>query len=182
MYTDADTLNKTVEGLVHVGVFKVEGQKFAVITDTASTSFYKYEKGAYKKLFKAEASLAFMIPPMKYKDYNNDGYTDVLYSVPSGGFYGDDNFLLFFKPKTKSLTYNKNIGLRNVSFKGQTVTNNTKFLEETFLIKGFGLTLMENVEYLQGDDDNKKVVSKFSEAGKLISIDTLAVEKEEDIP
>lgn len=181
LYTDTDTLNKTVDGLVHIGVFKVEGQKFAVITDTATTSFYKYDKGNYKKLFKAEASIAFIIPPMRYKDYNNDGYTDVLYSVPSGGFSGDDDFLLFYDPKTKSLIYNEKTWLRNVSFKGETVTQNTKFLNDTFLIRGFDLPLIENVEYLQGDDDNKKVVSKFSETGKLMSVDTLIIEQE-DIP
>ena len=182
LYTDTDTLNKTVDRLVHIGVFKVEGQKFAVITDTAATSFYKYEKGNYKKLFKAEASIAFMIPPMQYKDYNKDGYMDVLYSVPSGGSYGDDDFLLFYDSKTKSLIYSEKAWLRNVSFKGETVARNTKFLAETFLIKGFSLLLIENVEYLQGDDDNKKVVSKFSETGRLISVDTLVVEEEEDIP
>lgn len=181
LYTDTDTLNKTIEGLVHIGVFKVEGQKFAVITDTAATSFYKYDKGNYKKLFKAEASIAFMIPPMQYKDYNNDGYTDVLYSVPSGGFYGDDDFLLFYEPKTKSLIINEDTWLRNVSFKENTVIRNTKFLEETFLIKGFDLLLIESVEYLQGDDDNKKVVSAFSELGKLMSRDTLVIEQEKDI-
>lgn len=178
LYSDTDTLNKTVDGLVHIGIFKVENHKFAVITDTAATSFYKYERGNYKKLFSANASLAFMIPPMKYKDYNNDGHTDVLYSVPSGGFYGDDDFLLFYDPKTKSLVYNKETPLINVSFKGNTVTRNTKFLEDTFLIKGFDLLLIENVEYLQGDDDNKKVVSKFAETGKLISVDTLVVEED----
>lgn len=176
LYTDTDTLDKTILMMVHMGIFKVEGQRFAVITDTTGTSFFKFEKGRYNKIFSATPAIAFMIDPMKFKDYNADGYTDVYYSVSSGGSYGADDFLLFFDPKKRTLIYNEEPALQNIEIKGDKVMSGIKFLWTTYTIKGNKLVLSEKMEYLQGEDSDKKAIAKYNEAGAVISIDTLAVE------
>ena len=177
LYADTDTLSKTVEGLVHIAVFKVEGQKFAVITDTAATTFYKYYKHHYKQIAADKAAMAFMIKPMQYKDFNADGYTDVWYSVPSGGFYGDDDFILFYDPKTQSLIYNKEPQLRNIKVNGNTIVSGNKFWWNTYTIRDTAFLLRETLIYLQGNDDDKKVLSKYSETGALLNSDTLYVDE-----
>jgi len=179
LYTDVDTLNKTVDMMVHIGIFKVEKQKFAVVIDSASTTFFKFEKGSYKKIFSAAASLAFSVTPIQYKDFNNDGYTDILYSVPSGGSYGDDNFLLFYNPETKNLLYKEEPELRNAEVKGNTISTSGLFWRKTYTIKGYSLLLQQETEYLQSNNDDKKVVYTFNDLGKQISRDTLIVKKDE---
>jgi len=180
LYKETDSLDKTVSMLVHIAIFKVEGQKFAVITDTTGTAFFQFEKNRYNKIFSAAPAIAFMIDPMKFKDYNADGYIDVFYSVSSGGSHGADDFLLFYDPQKRTLVYNEEPALQNIEIKGNKVTSGVKFVWTTYAIKGNKLVLAKTLEYLQGNDDDKKVVTKYNESGIVVSVDTLDVEPLEE--
>ena len=179
LYKDSDTLTKQVDQYLYLSIFELQKEKFAVIADSATTNFYKYlPGGTYKKEYTMPMSLGAKAFLTK-KDLNADGYSDVLFTLPSGGFYGEDNLLLFYNPKTHGLVYHDKPSIVNITFDGDTVTSNTKFLDTTWLIKGFDFLLLQQTEYLQGNDDDKKVVSRYNQKGIVVSRDTVKAEPAE---
>ena len=176
LYKNSDTLTKQADQYLYLSIFELQKERFAVIADSAAMTFYKYmPNGKFKKEHRIESSIGYRVFIEK-KDLNADGYNDVLFTLVSGGSHGDDNLLLFYNPKTHGLVYHEEPWLMNVSFDGATVTSNTKFLDTAYRVKGFDFLLLQQTEYLQGYDDDKKVVSRYNEKGKVISRDTLKAE------
>jgi hypothetical protein len=175
LYKDSDTLTKSVDFLIYLKLFKIKGQKFAVLADSAYTSCYKFmPSGQIKKEFTIAVELGTKAIT-KIRDLNGDGYNDVVYTMRSGGFYGDDNCLFFFDPKKKTLIYNEKPDLRNIEISGDTVSSYTKFHSERYVIRGFDLHLIESTEYLQGENDGKKVMRYYDAKASEIKRDTLTV-------
>lgn len=175
LYADTDTLTQSVESYVYLKIFKINGQKFAVLADSISTSCYKFmPSGQIKKEFSIAVELGTKATT-KIRDLNADGYNDAVYTMRSGGFYGDDNCLLFYDPKKKTLVYNENLGLRNMEISGDTVSSNTKFHDEKYIIRGFDLHIIESTEYLQGENDDKKVMRYYDAKENERKRDTLTI-------
>lgn len=175
LYKDSDTLTKAVDFLIYLKLFKIRDQKFAILADSATTSCYKFmPSGQIKKEFSIAVELGTKAIT-EIKDLNGDGYNDAVYTMHSGGFYGEDNCFFFYDPKKKTLVYNENPDLRNVEINGDTVSSYTKFHSEKYAIRGFDLSLTESVEYLQQENENKKVIRSYDAKGKQISCDTLII-------
>lgn len=175
LYKETDSVTKFVYPLIYMSIFKLEKQKFAILADSVSTSFFKFmPNGEYKKEHIIEIPIGMNVVTQQ-KDINKDGYKDILLTVSSGGSYGDDVFLLFYDPKNHNLIHQKGIELRNTKLQDNTIISSTRFLNQTYEIKGYSLSLKEEVHYLQNENDNKKVITKF-DRGKITSRDTLIIE------
>lgn len=175
LYKETDSITKFVYPVMYLSIFKLEKEKFAILSDSVSTSFFKFmPNGEYKKEHSIEIPLGMRIITQQ-KDINKDGYKDILLTVSSGGSHGDDVFLLFYDPKNHNLIHQKEIKLRNTKLQDNTIISSTRFLNQTYEIKGYSLYLKEEVHYLQGENDNKKVITKFNQ-GKITSRDTLVIE------
>lgn len=175
LYKDSDTLTKAIEGFVYLKLFKIRDQKFAILADSSSTSCYKFmPSGQIKKEFSIGVGLGTKAIT-EIRDLNGDGYNDVVYTMRSGGFYGDDNCLFFYDPKKKTLVYNENPDLRNIEINSDTVSSYTKFHDEKYVIRGFDLRLIESTEYLQQENEGKKVMRHYDAKANEIKRDTLTV-------
>lgn len=178
LYTDTDSLTQQVQSFIYLKIFKTDNQKFAIMADSAFTHLYKFmPDGHYKKQISIVQQLG-MEAKTAIKDLNHDGYKDVIYTMVSGGSYGDDNSLLFYDPKQKTFTYNEEPLLRNIEIAGDTVNSYTKFLYCKYIIKGYKLELIEDTEFLQQENDNKKVTRHYSSKGKEVSRDTILINQE----
>lgn len=175
LYKDSDTLTKSVYDLVYLRLFKIRGQKFAILADSAYTSCYKFmPSGQIQKQFSIAVSLGFKATT-EIKDLNGDGYKDVFYTIQTGGIFGHYHYIFFFDPKKKTLIYNGKPDLSNVEIKGDTVSSYTKFHDEKYVIRGFDLRLIESTEYLQGENDDKKVMRYYDAKENEVKRDTLTV-------
>jgi hypothetical protein len=173
LYTKTDTLKKTVPKKLHMGIFKLNGQKFAVVCDSTGTFFSKFENGSYERILKFPSPVAGGVPPMRYKDFNGDGHTDVHFRIPAAGPYGMDDYLLFYDPQAKTLVSNLKMPLRDVRVKGNTVISAESSWQDTYTIKGTNLLVNERVVYTSQGEKLIKIVKKYNEAGKEISNETL---------
>lgn len=175
LYKETDSVTKFVYPVIYLSIFKLEKEKFAILADSVSTSFFKFmPNGEYKKEHTIEIPISMNVITQQ-KDINKDGYKDILLTMSSGGSHGDDIFLLFYDPKNHNLKHQKEIELRNTKLQDNTIISSTRFLNQTYEIKGYTLSLKEEVHYLQDENDNKKVITKFDQ-GKIISRDTLILE------
>lgn len=176
LYKDIDSLSKTITMTVYIGIFKLNKQRFAVITDTSGTAFYKYNGNHYKPIFKDVPKMAFTTPIIKHADYNNDGYTDVFYSVPSGGSYGSDDYLLFFDPNRKTLTHHDEPELRNTEIKGSIVRCGSNMWAKEYVIEEGKLRLQSEEEIIQSDSVRilKRAIT-YDKEGNIIKNDTLTL-------
>lgn len=178
LYANTDTLNKSVSMLVHMAVFELNKIKFAVITDTSATTFYKFSKGRYIKICGDDYAMAFQSAEIKYRDFNNDNYKDILYTIPSGGSHGDDNMLLLFDPVTKCLVYNDEYALCNASINpDNTITSNSRFQRSTYKVRGNKIIVTEKKDFLQGNDAGKVLVNLYGEEGNITKTDTIYEDK-----
>lgn len=173
LYADTDTLEKTVPKTVHMCIFKVEGQKFAVITEKTGTYFYKFENGAYNRIIKLVTPINEYVRPLKYKDLNGDGHKDVQYSPQALGHYGIDDYLLFYDPETQSLVCSQKLPMRAIKIEGNKVISEEPAWRDTYTITGNRLVLTEKIVHRS----NGKVVSTFKEDGTLIKTVTLPRER-----
>jgi len=172
LYEHSDTITKHVVQTVYFSTFELQKERFAVISDSAATTFYRQiPDGHFKKEYAIEMPLGWNVS-LEKKDLNADGYNDALFTMVSGGSHGDDNLLLFYNPLTCSLIYHEQPEITNIEFCGNKVISNSGFLSTVYQIKGYDLLLQQQTEYLQDDNDGKKIVSSYS-YGRLISTDTL---------
>jgi hypothetical protein len=125
LYKDTDSITKFASPeyipSIYLSVFQVERQRFAVLSDSVATTFYKFSpSGTYSRLCSLEASVGIKVTLQKM-DLNSDGYKDVFFTMDTGGMYGDDNVILFYDPKSKSLACNSVGLLQNAEVKGNRV-------------------------------------------------------------
>jgi hypothetical protein len=180
LYRDTDSLTQFLESNIYLSIFKLENEKFAVLADSAYTSFYKFmPDGHYQKLYHSPVNLGMRALTEK-KDLNTDGYKDIVFTMVSGGSYGDDNLLLFYDPKNQTLVYHEEPELRNIEIRHRRVYSYTKFLNRVYRIEGTSLKTEQKTEYLQQDNYGKMVVTQFDEKGRQQSSDTLPVPENEE--
>jgi len=182
LYRDADTVRKFASPeyipAIYLEVFKIDGQKFAVLSDTASTAFYRFmPSGEIKRIMKVEVVLGIKAT-LHRSDLDGNGYGDVRLTMESGGSYGDDNLILFYDPGLRTLVYNDNQWLQNTTVNRATIVSHSRFLAQTFKAKNGSLRLVESEEFLQQENYGKRLIRKFTEEGMLISTDTLAAEED----
>ncbi|WP_338769584.1 hypothetical protein WAF17_10155 [Bernardetia sp. ABR2-2B] len=184
LYNDVDNLSKTVHNIgLHVSIFKLENEKFALLADNSKIGIYKFTENKYQKIHSVTYLVGFSSINLNKIDINSDNYKDAFVEISSGGSYGNGYLFLFYNPVTKSLEYDNETELRNVklNIKKQEVFCSYKVISKLYKIEKFSFRVIEEAEYLKFNSDkqeleNKKEITKYDKEGKIISIDTVCVE------
>ena len=184
LYNDVEQLSKTVHNIgLHLSIFKLENEKFAIVANSTEGNIYKFIDGKYQKIYSTEALAGFMDILVRKMDINKDGYKDALVEVETGGSYGKGYLFLFYNAEEKSIEYDDTTELRNVELDvdKQKVLCSYKIISRLYKIEKFDFRVMEETEYLvftTGEKflEDKKEITKYDTAGNIISIDTVCVE------
>ena len=117
LYKNTDSICKTIHGFLFFTVFKLNNEKFAIISDSTTTKIYKFNSSEFKRLY--------LIPDigvdeptviMENQDINSDGYTDIVVHIPNAGCRGDVYVCLFYNPELKTLIYDNKVSLYDLEF------------------------------------------------------------------
>lgn len=169
--------------LIHVSIFKLENEKFAIVIDS-TTKIYKFIEGNYKQIISINSAFGFGTDvKIKQNRLNLDKFKDVLLEIPSGGSYGSDFIFLFYNPTTKAFDYDNQADLRNIEFdrKSQKIVSNYQWSKATFVLEKNKFRKIAQTYYLKfsgaGEEFfDKKEVTKYDKTGKIISVDTVYIE------
>lgn len=180
LYERSESLEKEVKGLVYFSIFKLNGQKFSVIADTATVKVFKYEDRKFKRIFKIKSSIGVQNVQIKKIDFNSDGYQDVIVSMPSGGSYGTGNICLYYHPKLESLMGDLNAEFANIELNqtDKSLISYRSLFNEKYAIQNYRFYLIERTIYLGKTSNNQALmdkleVSKYDLNGNLIQKDTI---------
>lgn len=184
LYNNVDNLSKTVHNIgLHLSIFKLENQKFALVADNSEVGIYKFIEEKYQKIHSIKYLVGFSEIHIKKIDINNDSYKDAFVEITSGGSYGTFSLFLFYNSTTKSLEYDDETELRNaeLNIKKQEVFCSYKIISKLYKIEKFSFRVREETEYLMFNSgkkelEDKKEVTKYDKEGKIISIDTVCIE------
>lgn len=179
LYSNIDSVSKTVDGFVCLNIFKLNNEKFAIIIDT-NIKVYKYNQTKYERILTIQGELGFSNIDFEKIDVNADTYKDILVKLPSGGTYGDAYICLFYDPSRKTLIYDAKTELANVKLdaKERRVECFYSNSSTVYSIEKFSFRKIEQKKYLGKTTGNRKFdnyveISKFGGDGKILKIDTL---------
>lgn len=178
-YKSFDTLNKKVDGSVSISIFNLNKQKFAYIADTSTIRIYKWNSSKFEQIIKIPQELGMNVQ-RNFIDFNSDGYKDVIIELVSGGSYGSDYICLFYESSKKTFIYDFKNPQRNIELdiQNKKITSTSRIVNNVFEIGKNNFVLKEQIVdllFTTGNEkfDNKIEVTKYSNLGKVISIDTI---------
>lgn len=178
-YKSFDTLNKKVDGSVSISIFNLNKQKFAYIADTSTIRIYKWNNSKFEQIINIPQELGMNVQ-RNFIDFNTDGYKDVIIELVSGGSYGVEYICLFYEPMNKTLLYDFKNELRNIELDipNKKITSSSRIVNNVFEIGKNNFVLKEQIIdllFTTGNEkfENKIEVTKYSNLGKVTSIDTI---------
>jgi hypothetical protein len=178
-YKSEDSLNQLVVGLVYISIFKIEGEKFAILVDI-TTKVYKFIGKRFEKIQHINCGIGPTEITKNKIDINSDSHPDILVEIPSGGTHGSDCIFLFYNPKLRTLEYDKNSEMRNceMDLKAKKVKCNYNWSSALFSVEKYSFRKLETYKYLRFVSDNPKLENMFERTifdfkGKVAKLDTI---------
>lgn len=178
-YKELDSLNQTIPNILHISIFKIQNEKFAVVIDS-TTKIYKFNGVGFKMIYNIKYQIGLGEITQKLVDVNLDLENDMVIEISSGGTYGSDFIVLFYNPDLKMLVYDKGADLRNCDFdlKNGKVKSNYNWFSIFFDIKKYSFEKKEMHKYLNytsGSQNHNNMIERtiFNQSGGIIKVDTL---------
>lgn len=156
-YKNEDSLNQIVAGLIYITIFKIEGDKFAILVDS-TTKVYKFTGKKFENIHHINYGIGSTEITKTRVDINSDSHPDILVEIPSGGTHGSDYIFLFYNPELRTLEYDKNFEMRNceIDLKDKRVKCNYNWSSALFAVEKYSFKKLESNKYLRFVSDNPK--------------------------
>ena len=182
-YKDFDSISKNIPQIVYFSIFTIHQDKFAILIDT-TTKVYKLINDKFEKQFDIPCEISSSAIRLEKLDINSDGETDILLKISSDGAAGDIFICLFYNPEKGNLEYDNKTELRNIvlNLSKREVKSFYNWSSANFKIEKSSFKKIEEEKYLMYSTtdfkyENYKEVTTFDKDGKIITVDTLEIEK-----
>ncbi|MFN8437430.1 MAG: hypothetical protein U0V72_07265 [Cytophagales bacterium] len=181
-YKKEDSLSQAILGIIYINIFKIEGEKFAILIDT-TTKVYKFTGKGFEKIQHINCAIGQTEIIKTKVDINSDSHADILVEIPSGGTHGTDCIFLFYNPEKKTLEYDRNSEMRNceIDFKNKRVKSYYNWSSALFGVERYSFKKLEFYKYLRFVSNNPKFENMiertvYGRKGNVTKIDTIVKE------